>query len=142
MFCIKCGNELEDGDSFCPKCGTKAEEEQLADAGTQSVEEKPNIFVNESLTVNENVPVNENVQVSDKKKSILPVVLIGIFALLLVIVVCVLIARSKLTASTMRLSDYTGEVTLINAKGKELELSESRRLLFGDRLGTEEESKA
>lgn len=24
MFCVKCGNELKDGESYCPKCGTKA----------------------------------------------------------------------------------------------------------------------
>ena len=24
MFCTKCGNKLEEGTAFCPKCGTKA----------------------------------------------------------------------------------------------------------------------
>lgn len=23
MFCLKCGNEVEDGTAFCPKCGSK-----------------------------------------------------------------------------------------------------------------------
>lgn len=23
MFCVKCGNELKDGETYCPKCGTK-----------------------------------------------------------------------------------------------------------------------
>ena len=31
MFCMNCGQKLQDGEKFCPKCGTAVEHEQTGD---------------------------------------------------------------------------------------------------------------
>ncbi len=31
MYCSKCGNEVEEGTSFCPKCGEKLNKENYSE---------------------------------------------------------------------------------------------------------------
>ena len=40
MFCTKCGNKLEEGTAFCPKCGTKAGTSEPV-----ATEETPNVVI-------------------------------------------------------------------------------------------------
>ncbi len=43
MYCIKCGNELNDGTAFCPKCGTQQQAE------TEPAVEQPTTFQAEPM---------------------------------------------------------------------------------------------
>lgn len=38
MFCAKCGNELQDGQTFCPNCGSRVTAEPVGTAGTPGTE--------------------------------------------------------------------------------------------------------
>ncbi|MBR3852335.1 MAG: zinc-ribbon domain-containing protein [Fibrobacter sp.] len=48
MFCSKCGNELQDGQIFCPKCGVKADVQMLS-----SVEKSNETKNDESLKIHQ-----------------------------------------------------------------------------------------
>ena len=51
LYCKKCGNKLEDGANFCPKCGCPTE----------------STLVNDSDTIVDNGKFAPNVQVQDRK---------------------------------------------------------------------------
>ena len=63
MFCSKCGNELQDGQAFCPKCGAKVDSEP------KPVEHQPSPFAGD------NVPVVSSTSVAMDKLVIIPLVL-------------------------------------------------------------------
>ena len=115
MFCEKCGAKLSEGAAFCEKCG--------APVGNKK----------------------EESETSKKphKKSKAPLI-IGAAAIIAAIaaVIFFVILPGRLTASTMFLTDYDGDVTLSDADGKELKLSKDRQMADGNELDTEEESKA
>lgn len=77
MFCQKCGNELNEGAVFCPKCGFKVGGENKSDNSQTSfcseVVEKSAISLNDST-----VKINRN----SKKKN---------FKLFIIIAVCILV---------------------------------------------------
>lgn len=47
MFCVKCGNEMPDESSFCPKCGTKVGENNSKNKNPDKIKEK---FSKENIT--------------------------------------------------------------------------------------------
>ena len=131
MFCSKCGSEIEEGELFCGNCGTPVsaksitpeKEESHADCSEKavSVKEKPD----------------------DRKLNKTAIVIAVFFIwLLLVAGLAFMIYSIVMKASTMRLSSYTGDVTLTNENGKVLELKEDKRLFGGNELSTGKESKA
>ena len=70
---------------------------------------------------------------------------LSIIAAALAIILCVLliiIKTDKMSAVTIRLSDYTGEISLTDKAGKDIPVSKDKRLSDGNTLSTYEESRA
>ena len=73
------------------------------------------------------------------------IILLSVIAAVLAVILCILlimIAAGKMSAVTIRLSDYTGEISLTDKTGEDIPVSEDKRLSDGNTLSTYEESKA
>ena len=72
MFCVKCGNELKDGQLFCPKCGAKAVSSDTT--------------INSRSVENSRAQYNQNKKEPDasKKVSIVPIIIITAIVVLLI----------------------------------------------------------
>ena len=76
------------------------------------------------------------------KKILIPLIVIAALLAVILCVLLIIIASVKLRATTMRLSDYTGDISLTDKDGKEISVSADKRLNDGNTLETSEESKA
>ena len=135
MFCEKCGAKLSEGAAFCEKCGAPVgNKKEESETSKKTVAEKKVKPVKQEKKSGEKKP---------HKKSKAPLI-IGAAAIIAAIaaVIFFVILPGRLTASTMFLTDYDGDVTLSDADGKELKLSKDRQMADGNELDTEEESKA
>lgn len=105
---------------FCPKCGCKVEDDDLfcpeCGTGISKIKQKPKTMIWFSV--------------------ISGLIIIGI------IVGIVLIGRSRLNATTMRILSYEGSIALSDASGRSLEAAPERRLNDGNILDTYKDSKA
>ncbi|MCR5634686.1 MAG: zinc-ribbon domain-containing protein, partial [Lachnospiraceae bacterium] len=135
MFCEKCGAKLSEGAAFCEKCGAPVgNKKEESETSKKTVAEKKVKPVKQEKKSGEKKP---------HKKSKAPLI-IGAAAIVAAIaaVIFFVILPGHLTASTIFLTDYDGDVTLSDADGKELKLSKDRQMADGNELDTEEESKA
>ena len=125
MFCEKCGAKISEGAAFCEKCGAPVDNKAVKTLKKPVKQEK------------------KSGEKKPHKKSKAPLI-IGATAIIAAIaaVIFFVILPGRLTASTMFLTDYDGDVTLSDADGKELKLSKDRQMADGNELDTEEESKA
>ena len=114
MFCPKCGKETEDGELFCGNCGAKMETEPAPKAGKSA----------------------------KKKKSPLLIMLIVIAIALAGALAVLLVMKDRLSASTMRIHGFEGNVSLADSKGNDLEAAEGKRIVDGNVLDTGKESRA
>ena len=74
-----------------------------------------------------------------KKKTLITIISA---ALILIAAIITIIIVSRMSATTMRLIRYDGEITLTTGSGKSLEAVEDRRLTNGNILNTKTESQA
>ena len=75
MYCTKCGKEIEEGASFCGYCGTPWKENSVGDEGTPPESQQP-------------AGREEAVKIKSKKRlTLLPFVIIGIAAAVLLVIV-------------------------------------------------------
>lgn len=74
-----------------------------------------------------------------KKKTLITIISA---ALILIAAIITIIIVSRMSATTMRLIRYDGEITLTTGSGKSLEATEDRRLTNGNILNTKTESQA
>jgi len=74
-----------------------------------------------------------------KKKTLITIISA---ALILIAAIITIIIVSRMSATTMRLIRYDGEITLTTESGKSLEAVEDRRLTNGNILNTKTESQA
>lgn len=74
-----------------------------------------------------------------KKKALITIISA---ALILIAAIITIIIVSRMSATTMRLIRYDGEITLTTGSGKSLEATEDRRLTNGNILNTKTESQA
>ena len=74
-----------------------------------------------------------------KKKTL---IIIPEALILIAAIIAIIFAVSRMSATTMRLVRYDGQITLTNASGKELEAVADRRLTNGNILNTKTESQA
>ncbi len=116
MFCSKCENEIEGGELFCGNCGEPVQRESA-------------------------LPDKNKKSKTGKKMIILIILAV---AVLILAIVGILLIRNfmKLRASTMRLSDYEGDVTISAESGRNIELKKDQRIFGGSELKTGKESKA
>ncbi len=75
MFCKNCGKEIKEGSAFCPECGAKAE----SNASVQANQIDIGAF--------QSAMANSRGSVAVKKKSKGKFILIGVFAVLIIIVI-------------------------------------------------------
>ena len=76
------------------------------------------------------------------KKKLGIIIGIGAAILTLLVLALIIVIRGRFTASTMRIDDISGKVTLTDSKGREEEPEIGRRLVDGNELETYEESSA
>ncbi len=115
---------VKGADMFCSKCGNQIEDGELfcGNCGTP-------------VTVQE-----AGSKKSGKKRiSVIYLILAAIF--LAAVIVCFFSLRS-MNASNIRLLGYDGTVNLCDSDGKELKVSEGKRLVSGNKLDTGKKSKA
>ncbi|MBO7096521.1 MAG: FecR domain-containing protein [Lachnospiraceae bacterium] len=138
MFCSKCGNEIEEGELFCGNCGTPVSEMSVSPEKEGSSADGSEVSFSE---VEKSEAASGK---ADGRKWNKTGVVIAVFFiwLLLVAGLAFMIYSIVMKASTMRLSSYTGDVTLTGENGKVLELKEDKRLFGGNKLVTGKESKA
>lgn len=91
MLCEKCGQEILEGEKFCPYCGNKAEQTVAASAAVSPENEPVDIFSNSEVPVDEELPfdVVPTEEPKKKKKSpllwIIPIVLAVLLVIFLVV---------------------------------------------------------
>ena len=97
------------------------------------------------MTIRHTDRAGEKCILNKTKSSKKIIILLSVIAAVLAVILCVLlimIAADKMSAVTIRLSDYTGEISLTDKAGKDIPVSEDKRLSDGNTLSTYEESRA
>ncbi len=97
------------------------------------------------MTIRHTDRAGEKCILNKTKSSKKIIILLSVIAAVLAVILCVLlimIAAGKMSAVTIRLSDYTGEISLTDKAGKDIPVSEDKRLSDGNTLSTYEESRA
>ena len=145
MFCSKCGSEIEDGELFCGNCGTKADDADSIPASEKAVETEP------SLTEAKKDAQPDASDASQKKeeklsgskhwKTLIVVIVVLIWILMMAGLIFFLYSI-VMKASTIRLSDYEGNVTLTSELGRVQELKQNLRIFGGSKLETGKKGKA
>lgn len=95
MFCKNCGKEIKDGAAFCSECGTKAESNAFAQANQIDV----GAF--------QSAMANSRGSVAVKKKSKGKFILIGVFAVLIIIVIACAMGDNE-NAIVIEADNYNG----------------------------------
>ena len=126
MYCVKCGEKIEDGELFCGACGSPVD----------------NMSAGENKSAEQSMSAGDAKKVGKKSLGKWITFVIIVVVLLSVSALCMVIFSKRLSATTMRLSRFEGSITLTGKGGRELELHEDRRLLNGDIIDTGKESKA
>lgn len=88
MFCDNCGNEVENGSNFCPKCGAKFETKDQKTSPNEitgeldSEEVLRQILLSKSNEENnkEDLPLNKGKKSKKKKRAIIIIIIIAIIA--------------------------------------------------------------
>ena len=114
MFCSKCGSEIEEGELFCGNCGAADETKKTK---------------------------GEELGGSKHAKTLI-VAAVALISILAIAGLVFFIYSVTMKASTMRLSDYEGNVTLTSETGRVQELKQDMRIFGGSELTTGKKSKA
>lgn len=141
MICSKCGSEIEEGELFCGNCGTPVSKENAAPENTESSGESEK--QSSAGKSEKQASAGGSEKSAEKKWSKTPVIIsVVIIWLLLMAGIFFLLYSIVMKASTIRLSSYTGDVTLTSDTGRNIEVKEDKRLFGGNELKTGKESKA
>jgi uncharacterized protein YfaP (DUF2135 family) len=94
MFCVNCGNRLDDGDMFCTNCGAKAEIDEPTTAQTEVYPPDPVPVVQDEVSKTEVIEAAGDFVLPEKpvepQKKIWPFVIAGLAVLLIVAALVVL----------------------------------------------------
>ncbi len=96
MFCKNCGKEMQDGSAFCPECGTKAESNDTVQANPIGAGAFQTAIASSGGTV------------AVKKKSKAKWIVIGVFAVLIIIVIACAVGGDDSENLTIKADNYNG----------------------------------
>ena len=145
MFCSKCGSEIEDGELFCGNCETKADDADSTPASEKAVETEPLITEakkDAQPDASDASQKKEEKLSGSKHGKTLVVVIVVLIWLLMMAGLIFFLYSIVMKASTIRLSDYEGNVTLTSESGRVQELKQNLRIFGGSKLETGKKGKA